>query len=168
MGHANTRIFATQLIVEMKANARDPFDPMTMSPGKVSFNAAHLHYLGWFGPTEEAWLSPGIEYTLKAINDGSRDFTALKSLVYNVPNSTREVWFSYVQMSGGGWKSAPGMPGTGIAVHEASGGATFLEDLIGLVIKTEIRSGLTINITAASTSYVTVVFSVDPEWVVEF
>lgn len=170
LGHGNTRIWDTQTVPLSGELQRDPFDPLTRKPGVASLNAAHLHYLQWFGPTEEAYIDLGIPYTLRVINDGSQDFTSLKAVTYVVPGSTRQVWFSYVKMNSNGktgWATPQGLPGTALALHEAIKASTFLEGLFGLNAKTDIRSGLIVNITAASSKFATVIFTQDPNWIYE-
>lgn len=165
LGHANTRIWLTQNVTLSKSSAHDPFDPMTTSPGVNSYNAPHLHFLGWFTETEEAYAELGKEYTLRAINDGGRDFKSLKSLLYRVPESRRLVWFSYVLVAGRrGWEVPQGMPGTGIAVHEASGGSTFLQGLHGTEGKTDPRSGVIARVRNQTRKSVIVRLELDPEW----
>lgn len=168
LGHASTRIWDTQTVIKSQAHEHDAFDPMTISPGVPSYNAPHLHFLQWFSPTEEAYAEDGGEYVLQVLNDGGNNKIALKSLYYEVPGSTRKYWFSYVQ-DAGGWGPLAGMPGTGIAIHSAdpAGSSTFLEGLIGLEAKTNIRSGLILTLSEATRTSVRVKVSVDPTWVLQ-
>ena len=163
LGHANTRLWNTQTQTASSQSQRDPFDPMTRRPGVPSFNAAHLHYLRWFSPTEEAYVDLGVPYVLRVINDGSSDFQSLKAVTYV---GQRQVWFSYVRVRSSGWSAPRGMPGTALAIHEGLKGSTFLEGLFGIgTAKTEIRSGLIVNITEATPTYVKVTFTQDTTWV---
>lgn len=161
LGHANTRRFNDDGSVKRGGHEHDPFDPMTLQPGVPSLNAPHLHMLGWFGPTEEAYLKLGVQYTLRVINDGSSEFSSLKALTYIVPNTTRQVWFSYVVVDPKrrAWPSPPGMPGTGLIMHEIEGRETFLEAIFGLTPKKESRSGLFVKILSATKTTVTVKFT---------
>jgi hypothetical protein len=169
LGHASTRIWETQSVVKQAALERDPFDVMTITPGQVSLNAPHIHFMKWFSPTEEAYAEVGKEYTLRLINDGNKDFTSLKSLYYQVPGSERVFWFSYIKLTGKGWNTPKGMPGTAVVVHSAVGGGanTFLEGIIGLEDKTLIRSGLILKLSEAKNKTVKVTVTLDPNWILQ-
>ncbi len=169
LGHANTRIWKTQTVTESFSSSRDPFDPLTLTPGTDAMNAPHLHFMKWFSPTEEAFAQPGGEYVLSLINKSGRDFKSLKALYYEVPGSAtgRKVWFSYVKVVGKGWNVPEGMPGTAIAIHEAAGSSTFLEGLLGSTPKTNIRSGLILELSEITAQTVKVKVSLDPDWVLE-
>src|SRR6185312_3340818 len=54
INHANVCIFDTQTKIAQQSNEREPFDPMTISPGVNSYNAPHIDLLKWFTATEEA------------------------------------------------------------------------------------------------------------------
>jgi hypothetical protein len=167
LGHASTQIWASQTKIASYGHEHEPFDPMTISPGVPSFNAPHIHALGWFSATEEAYLQTGIEYRLRLINDGNRDFTSLKSLYYEVPGSNRKFWFSYVKVPSKNWTIPKGMPGTAIAIHSSLNGGkdTNLEGLIGLNEPTLIRSGLVFQLSEATSTTVKVTIALDPNWI---
>jgi hypothetical protein len=167
LGHASTQIWANQTTIQSYSHERDGFDPMTIAPGVPSYNAPHLHFLGWFGGTEEAFLEPGNEYVLRVINDGNKDFTSLKALYYEVPGSNRVYWFSYVRVAGTHWNTPAGMPGTAIAIHSSpnKGADTNLEDIFGVNSRTLIRSGLIFHLSEITSTTVKVNVTVDPNWV---
>jgi hypothetical protein len=167
LGHASTCIWDTQTKIKHQSHEHDFTDPMTISPGTPSYNAPHIDLLKWFTPTEEAYAVDGGKYILRAINDENRDYKSLKALYYEVPNSNpvRGLWFSYVHVTGKGWDAPKGMPGTAIAIYERTGGATFMEGLIGLEPKTEIRSGLILTLSNPTPTQVTVDVKLDPTWV---
>ncbi len=164
LGHANTRIWETQTKIKSSSHQHDPFDPITISPGVVSLNSAHIHYLRWYTGTEEAYAEDGGEYILAMLNNGSRDFQTLKTLYYQVPGTTRQIWFSYVHVAGK-WTAPTGMPGTGVAIHEMSKAETYLEGLIGLEPKTNVRSGLILTLSQPTAQTVRVKVTKDPTWV---
>ncbi len=167
INHANTRIWETQTIIKQQAHEHEPFDPMTITPGVQSYNAPHIHMLEWYRATEEAYAEDGGEYILRVINDGNRDFASLKTLYYQVPNSTRQMWFSYVHVNAKGWDAPPGMPGTAVAIHESASHETYLEGLIGLEPKTNVRSGLILTLSEPTAATVKVKVTVDPTWVLQ-
>lgn len=167
LGHANVRIWGTQTKVKQASSSRDQFDVMTITPGGVTLNAPHVHFLKWFTDTEEAHAEVGGEYVLRLFNDGNRDFQSLKSLYYQVPGTTREYWFSYVKLKNKYWKTPAGMPGTAIAIHSAAGGSTFLEGLIGMNKETHIRSGLILEVTEPTEKTVKIKVKMDPTWALQ-
>jgi len=172
--HSHTRLWDTQTTIKQESN-RDPFDPMNNSPLKPSFNAPHLHYVGWFGSTEEAYAEPGREYILSVLNDDRSDSESLKSIYYEVPGTqVRRLWFSYVTLRDreNGWQAPDGMPETAVVVHEASGarvqaGQTYMEGLVGLEPKTNVRSGLILHLSEATPDTVKVRITMDPRWRLE-
>jgi len=169
MGHAHERFWTTQTKLDKVEHQREPFCTMTRTPSRESFNAGHLHFLNWFGPHEEAYLTVGQTYTLRRINDGNTDYTSLKALFYPVPNSLVKFWFSYVELQAkGSWGTSSPMNGNGIAVHSGPGVFTYLEAVIGhSSSKTLLRSGLVPNIESYTETTVTLSFSLDPNWVCE-
>ena len=172
MGHAQSRIWKTQEEIQQYKVESDPFDPMTFRPDQPSLNAAHLHFLGWFSATEEAYAKVGGTYQLSLINGANSDWTSLKALYYQVPGVNRSLWFSYVKIDNRDqtaiFSDPPGMPGTAVAVHSVDGptsGMTYLEGLIGNVPQTNIRSGLIIEVSNATATSVVVKVKKDPTWV---
>jgi hypothetical protein len=135
---------------------------MTTWPGVPDLNAPHMHQLGFFGATEEAYAEDGKTYTLHVINNGASDFTSLKALYYEVPNSTRKYWFAYTKTHN---VQVPGMPtNMGIAVY-SFGGETYFEGHIGVNSGTNIRTGLIFTLSNITSSAVTVNVKIDPTWV---
>lgn len=166
-GHANTRIWDTQTKIKQARGSHDPFDCMVSAGGSASLNAAHLHFAGWFNPTEEAYIQDGGEYVLSIINAGGNDFKSLKALYYEVPDSSRKVWLSYGRVKSKGWHAPAGMPGTAVAIHSNGGSSTFFEGLIGLESKMLVRYGLIVEVSEVTPRTVKVKVTKDPNWVLQ-
>lgn len=166
-GHANTRIWGTQTTIKQARGSHDPFDCMVTAGGSASLNAAHLHYAGWFNPTEEAYAQDGGEYVLSIINAGGNDYSSLKALYYEVPGSSRKVWLSYARVKSKGWHAPARMPGTAVAIHSNGGSSTFFEGLIGLEPELLIRYGLIVELSEVTARTVKVKITKDPTWVLQ-
>lgn len=154
--HANIRNYDANGTIVFQRTSRDPFDVLTVSPGKPSLNAVHLHAAQWFSATEEAYLVPNCTYTLRVINDGSSNFRALKALYYKGP--TRDFWFSYVDTVSALWAAQKGLPNTALAVHTSygNGAGSFLEDLLGIGTTLHRPTGLVFELSHATRQYITV------------